>query len=88
MFTPNQGPEVVSDENTWAVETELEKSAEETLIIPEINPDNPEGWSAPILVTEDGEMDEMDKTIEVQFENWETEIVRQWDLSDVLQINQ
>jgi hypothetical protein len=29
------------------------------------------------LITEDGEIDEMDQTIEVQLENGETEVVRQ-----------
>jgi hypothetical protein len=39
-------------------------------------------------VTEDGEIDEIDRTFEVQLENGETEIVRQWDLWDAIQITQ
>jgi hypothetical protein len=45
--------------------------------LPEVNPDEPEQSAAPILVTEDGEIDEIDRTFEVQLENGETEIVRQ-----------
>jgi hypothetical protein len=45
--------------------------------LPEVNPEEPENTEAPILMTEDGEIDEMDQTIEVQLENGETEIVRQ-----------
>jgi hypothetical protein len=56
-------------------------------ILPEVNPDEPENTEAPILITEDGEIDEMDQTIEVQLENGETEVVRQWDLWDAIQIN-
>ena len=58
---------------TWDVEIVDE-------ILPEINPDEPENTEAPILVTEDGEIDELDQTFEVQLENWQTEVVRQWDL--------
>jgi hypothetical protein len=47
------------------------------LILPEINPENPEDTQAPILVTEDGEVDELNQMIEVQLENGETELVRQ-----------
>ena len=57
-------------------------------ILPEVNPDEPENTEAPILMTEDGEIDEMDLTREVQLENWEVEIVREWDLWDAIQINQ
>jgi hypothetical protein len=39
------------------------------------------------LVTEEGEVNEMDQMVEVQLENWETELVRQWDLWDAIQIN-
>lgn len=86
MFSPKQ--EAWEDiqwngVDSWAVEG----IATENLVLPEIDPENPENSSAPILVTEDGELDEMDQTIEVQLENWETELVRQWDLSDVIQIN-
>jgi hypothetical protein len=39
------------------------------------------------LVTEDGEIDDMDQIIEVQLENGETEFVRLWDLGESIQIN-
>jgi hypothetical protein len=39
------------------------------------------------MVTEDGEIDEMDQMVEVQLKNGETELVRQWDLWDAIQIN-
>ena len=90
IFSPQQGTEEnndVMDEIsdlqpiTWDVQIIDE-------ILPEINPDEPENTEAPIIVTEDGEIDEMDQTIEVQLENGETEIVRQWDLWDAIQINQ
>ena len=85
MFSPKQEVgEEVQGEGTWLVED----LASENLILPEIDPENPENSWAPILVTEDWEVDEMDQTVEVQLENWETELVRQWDLSDVIQINQ
>ena len=82
MFSPKQevGEDIQWDDTiTWSVA--------ENLILPEIDPENPENSAAPILVTEDWEVDEMDQTFEVQLENWETELVRQWDLSDVIQIN-
>ena len=66
---------------TWDVEVIDE-------ILPEPNPEEPENSAAPIQMTEDGEIDEMDQTFEVQLENWETEIVRQWDLWEAIQINQ
>ena len=51
---------------------------EETqVILPEIDSENPENSQAPIMVTEDGEIDEMDQMVEVQLENGETELVRQ-----------
>jgi hypothetical protein len=37
--------------------------------LPEVNPDEPENTEAPILVTEEGDVDEMDQTFEVQLEN-------------------
>lgn len=67
--------------NTWTDAWNL------TLIAPEINPENPEESAAPILVTEDGEVDAMDQVVEVQLANWETELVRQWDLWDAITIN-
>ena len=93
MFAPNQeAGENDVNENTWEVQViawdEVSWSAQVVdEIVPEVNPENPEESAAPIVVTEDGEMDEMDKTFEVQLENWETEIIRQWDLWDAIQIN-
>ena len=82
MFTPQQP--TGNDEwinnftgNTWWV----------VEILPEIDSENPESTSAPILVTEDWEIDEMDQTLEVQLENGQTEFVRLWDLTDAVQIN-
>ena len=82
MFAPTQeaGENNNIDENIWDTEVVNE-------ILPEINPENPEESGAPILVTEDGEVDEMDQIVEVQLENGETELVRQWDLWDAIQIN-
>ena len=87
MFTPQQE---AGENNEWIdVKTWAEEDlnwVEETLVLPEIDPENPENSSAPILVTEDGEIDEMDQTFEVQLENGETEVVRQWDLWDAIEI--
>jgi len=81
--------------DTWSIEVVAtgnndwdNLAVEENLIMPEIDAENPENTDAPILVTEDWEIDEMDQTIEVQLENGETEIVRQWDLWDAIQIAQ
>ena len=63
-------------------------TAGENVIVPEIDAENPENTQAPILVTEDGEINEMDQTFELQLDNGETEIVRQWDLWDSIQIAQ
>ena len=83
MFAPQQSAENVE----WA-EVNVEENVEwVTEILPEINPENPENTSAPILVTENGEVDEMDQTVEVTLENWETELIRLWDLTDAVQIN-
>ena len=80
MISPNQ--EVVEENGvdtwdlqqiTWDVEIIDE-------ILPEVNPDEPENTDAPILITEDWEVDDLDQTIEVQLENGETEIINQWDL--------
>jgi hypothetical protein len=95
MFAPAQ--EAWEDnnvsENTWDVQTidlgEVSVDAQAVdEIIPELDPENPENTDAPILVTEDGEVDEMDQMVEVQLENGETELVRQWDLWDAIQIAQ
>jgi hypothetical protein len=83
MFAPAAQPE----ENinwtwdaglTWEVVTE---------IIPELDAENPEDTDAPILITEDWEVSELDQTISVQLENWQTEVVRLWDLNDAVQID-
>lgn len=81
MFSPSQevGESVEwTDVNTWS---------EEILILPEIDPENPDSMNAPIVVSEDEENDEMDQTIEVQLENGKTEMVRQWDLWDSIQVD-
>ncbi len=96
MFVPSQ--EVWEDagvvENTWAVQNLLDDYQAITWdveiideILPEINPEEPDGSVAPILVTEDEEIDDMDQTFEVQLENGESEVVRQWDFWDSIQIN-
>lgn len=94
MFAPTQ--EAWEDnnvsENTWDVQTidlgEVSVDAQAVdEIIPELDPENPENTDAPILVTEEGEVNEMDQMVEVQLENGETELVRQWDLWDAIQIN-
>jgi len=85
MFAPEQ----TSVENTEWTEVYVEETSEETVteILPEIDAENPENTSAPILVTEEGEVNEMDQTVEVTLENWETELVRLGDLNDSVQIN-
>ena len=96
MFTPAQEAwEDNVSENTWDIQEVVldeENPAWNTQIsdevITDIDSENPENTQAPIVVTEDGEIDEMDQTFEVQLENWETEIVRQWDFWDAIQINQ
>ena len=97
MFVPNQ--EAWEDteilDNTWNVQYLIDDSGEITWdveiideILPDVNPDEPENSNVPILVTEEWEIDEMDQTFEVQLENGETEIVRQWDFWDSIQIDQ
>lgn len=81
MFSPKQ--------EAWenAEWTDVITWSEEVLVLPEINPDEPENTSAPIVVSEDEENGEMDEIVQVQLENGETEEVRQWDLWDAIQIN-
>lgn len=95
MFAPTQEAWEDSNvsENTWDVQTidlgEVSVDAQAVdEIIPELDPENPENTDAPILVTEDGEVDELDQMVEVQLENGETELVRQWDLWNAIQIAQ
>ena len=85
MFAPEQ----TLVENTEWTETNVEENSEEvvTEILPEIDAENPENTSAPILVTEEGEVNEMDQTVEVTLENWETELVRLGDLTEAVQID-
>ena len=92
MFTPTQEAwedNQWADVDTWSVENiSWENPAEESqVILPEIDSENPGNTQAPILVTEDGEVNEMDQMVEVQLENGETELVRQWDLWDAILIN-
>ena len=88
MFSPKQEAGEENGINTWDL---LEITWDVQIvdeILPEVNPDEPENTEAPILITEDGEINEMDQTIEVQLQNGETELVRQWDLWDAIEINQ
>jgi len=87
MFSPKQEAGEDTGVNTWDLQV-ITWDVQIEEILPEINPEEPENTDAPILMTEDGEIDELDQTIEVQLENGETEIVRQWDLWDAIQINQ
>ena len=93
MFAPQQeAGENAEDIDAWTVEEPAWdnnlSAEEEKIILPEIDAENPENSEAPILITEEWEIDEMDQTFEVQLENGETEIVRQWDLWDAIEINQ
>lgn len=84
MFAPEQ----TAVENTWETEGNVEETVSEVVeILPEIDSENPDSTEAPILVTEEGEVDEMDQMVEVQLENWEIELVRLWDLNDSVQID-
>jgi len=91
MFAPTQEAweETWTDVDTWSIENvSWENTTQESqVILPEIDSENPENTQAPILVTEEGEVNEMDQMVEVQLENGETELVRQWDLWDAIQIN-
>ena len=86
MFSPKQEAGENNGINTWDLQV-ITWDVQIEEILPEVNPEEPENTDAPILMTEDGEIDEMDQTIEVQLENGETEIVRQWDLWDAIQID-
>ncbi len=86
MFSPKQeAGENIEWVDTWAVANL--NWWEEVLVLPEIDPENPDSTNAPIVVTDDWENDEMDQTIQIQLENGETEVVRQWDLWDAIQVN-
>ena len=80
MFSPNQEAWEQDGVNTWDIQQITWDVQVIEEILPEVNPDEPENTPAPILMTEEWEIDEMDQTFEVQLENWETEVVRQWDL--------
>ncbi len=85
MFAPEQA---VVEEAGSEVEVVNENWTETvTEIVPEIDSENPEETSAPILITEDWELDEMDQMITVQLENGQTELIRVWDLTDAVQID-
>ena len=93
MFsTTHEAGEDTENIDTWTVEEQAWDNSlsteEEQIILPEIDAENPENSEAPILITEEWEIDEMDQTFEVQLENGETEVVRQWDLWDAIEINQ
>jgi hypothetical protein len=85
MFAPEQTP--VENAEWTEVYTENNWKEVITEILPEIDAENPENTNAPILVTEDGEVNEMNQTVEVTLENWETELVRLGDFTDAVQIN-
>ena len=93
MFTPSQSWEEINQETqveTWSIEWDVSANgwAEEIVVVPEnFDPENPDYSDAPVLVTEDGELNEMDQSFEVQLENWETELIKQSDLNDMIQIN-
>ncbi len=87
MFSPQQEAGEENSVDTWdLIEITWDVQIEE--ILPEVNPDEPENTAAPILITEDWEVDEMNQMVEVQLENGETELVRQGDLWDSIQVNQ
>ena len=89
MFSPNQeAGESNGGDNVNVTAEEAEGWSEEQLILPEIDSENPENTSAPILVTEDGEVDEMNVPFQVQLWNGETELVTPSDLWDSIQIAQ
>lgn len=89
MFSPNQEAGEPNEWNDVNVSTEeLVWWSGEQLILPEIDSENPENTSAPILVTEDGEVDEMNVPFQVQLWNGETELVTPSDLWDSIQIAQ
>ena len=87
MFTPKQEIGEENGINTWDLQA-ITWDVQIEEILPEVNPEEPENTPAPILMTEELEINEMDLTREVQLENWEVEIVREWDLWDAIQINQ
>ena len=88
MFAPKQEAGENNAVDTWDyMEISWDVQVIEE-ILPEVNPDEPENTAAPILITEDGEVDEMNQMVEVQLENGETELVRQWDLWGDIIINQ
>ena len=87
MFTPKQEIGEENGINTWDLQA-ITWDVQIEEILPEVNPEEPENTPAPILMTEEWEINEMDLTREVQLENWEIEVVREWDLWDAIQINQ
>ena len=87
MFSPNQEAGEDTSVNTWDLQV-ITWDVQIEEILPEVSPDEPENTEAPILMTEEQEANELDQTIEVQLENGETEVVREWDLWDAIQINQ
>ena len=87
MFIPTQEAREDNGVNTWDIQEIVWNTETIEEILPEVNPDEPENTGAPILITEDWEVNEMDQIVEVQLENGETELVRQWDLWDSIEIN-
>ena len=98
MFAPTQ-TETENIDN-WEIQQEnlIDNTEEINSEVEEISEENNEEISGEIgeihedsedfnLVTEDGEIEEIDQTTEVQLENGETELIRLGDLSDTIQIN-
>ena len=88
MFSPKQEVGEQNSIDSWDLQEISWDVQVIEEILPEVNPDEPENTEAPILMTEEQEANELDQTIEVQLENGETEVVREWDLWDAIQINQ
>ena len=84
MFGPKQPVEDIEWTES-SVEEIIDTSTTE--ILPELDAENPDATNAPIVEINDSESNEMDQTVTVQLENWETEVVRLWDLTDAVQIN-
>ena len=98
MFAPAQSE--TENIDSWEIQQEnlIDNTEEINSEVEEISEENNEEISGEIgeihedsedfnLVTEDGEIEEMDQTTEVQLENGETELIRLGDLSDTIQIN-
>lgn len=90
MFSPSQeaGESTQWNETNIVEDVNWSWVEDAQIILPEIDSENPESTDAPILITEDWEVDEMDMPFQVQLGNWETEVVSQSDLGDSIWITQ